>query len=232
MSGKRRTFSADFKARVARDAMREADTLKAVAARHGVHPSQVKQWRERFEAAVRDGAKREADQAATIKELHAKIGELTMERDFFQERWRDEPQRAGGAAGQERPAERGAPVPPAERQPHGRLPPHRTGSQRSRPGPHAPHGRHAHGKPGDGHPPVRGATAAGRHCGGGNRVHRLMRVMGIRHVAPPPKTSVAAPHHKVYPYLLSELVVTEPDQVWRSDITYKFAPTHCYAHES
>ena len=57
--------------------------------------------------------------------------------------------------------------------------------------------------------------AAGR-----NRVRRLMRVMGIRHVAPPPKTSVAAPHHKVYPYLLSELVATEPDQVWRSDITY------------
>ena len=95
MSGKRRTFSADFKARVARDAMREADTLKAVAHRHGVHPSQVKQWRERFEAAgregFRDGTKREADQAAIIKDLHAKIGELTMERDFFQERWRDEP---------------------------------------------------------------------------------------------------------------------------------------------
>ena len=40
MSGKRRTFSADFKARVARDAMREAGTLKAVAVRHGVHASQ------------------------------------------------------------------------------------------------------------------------------------------------------------------------------------------------
>ena len=37
-----RSFSADFKARVARDAMRETDALKAVAARHGVHPSQVK----------------------------------------------------------------------------------------------------------------------------------------------------------------------------------------------
>ena len=87
MSGKRRTFSADFKARVARDAMREANTIKAVAAKHGVHPSQVKQWREQFEAAGREGfrdsAKRTADQAATIKELHAKIGELTMERDFF-----------------------------------------------------------------------------------------------------------------------------------------------------
>ena len=82
-----RSFSADFKARVARDAMRETDALKAVAARHGVHPSQVKEWRSRFEeggrAAFHGGAKREADQAAAIKDLHAKIGELTMERDFF-----------------------------------------------------------------------------------------------------------------------------------------------------
>ena len=63
----------------------------------------MKQWRERFEAAgregFRDGAKQEADQAATIKELHAKIGKLTMERNFFQERWGDEPKRAGGASG-------------------------------------------------------------------------------------------------------------------------------------
>ena len=82
-----RSFSADFKARVARDALRETDTLKAVAARHGIHPSQVKEWRSRFKeggkAAFRDGARQAADQAATIKELHAKIGELTMERDFF-----------------------------------------------------------------------------------------------------------------------------------------------------
>ena len=86
-SSGRRSFSADFKARVARDAMREADTLKSVAERHGVHPSQVKEWRSRFEeggkAAFRNGAKKEADQAAAIKDLHAKIGELTMERDFF-----------------------------------------------------------------------------------------------------------------------------------------------------
>ena len=88
MSGQRRTFSAVFKARVARDAMREADTLKDVAVRHGVHPSQAKEWRRLFEEggrnAFRNGAaKRDADQAATIKDLHAKIGELTMERDFF-----------------------------------------------------------------------------------------------------------------------------------------------------
>ena len=55
---------------------------------------------------------------------------------------------------------------------------------------------------------------------GCNRVRCLMRVMGIQHVAPPPKTSVAAPNHKVYPYLLHGLAVTEPYHVWCADITY------------
>ena len=57
--------------------------------------------------------------------------------------------------------------------------------------------------------------AAGR-----NRVRRLMRVMGIRHVAPPPNTSAAVPSHKVHPYLLGGLDITEPNQVWCSDITH------------
>ena len=83
-----RSFSADCKARMAKDAMREAGTLKSVAAHHGVHLSQVKEWRRQLEENGRagflgGGAKRDADQAATIKELHAKIGELMMERDFF-----------------------------------------------------------------------------------------------------------------------------------------------------
>lgn len=84
--------------------MRETDTLKAVAERHGVHPSQAKEWRSRFEeggkAAFRNGARKEADQAAVIKNLHAKISEITIERDFFRERPELEPRReAGGANG-------------------------------------------------------------------------------------------------------------------------------------
>ena len=41
----RKRFTAEFKARVVRDAMREANTLNAVAAKHGVHPSQLREWR-------------------------------------------------------------------------------------------------------------------------------------------------------------------------------------------
>lgn len=52
------------------------------------------------------------------------------------------------------------------------------------------------------------------------RVQRLMRVMGIEALVPRPGTSKAAPGHKIYPYLLRGLAITEPNHVWASDITY------------
>ena len=52
------------------------------------------------------------------------------------------------------------------------------------------------------------------------RVQRLMRLMGLESVAPKPNTSKRRKEHKVYPYLLRNLSITVPDQVWCSDITY------------
>ena len=52
------------------------------------------------------------------------------------------------------------------------------------------------------------------------RVQRLMRAMGIEGVAPGPRTSRPHPEHKVYPYLLRNLDVVRPNQVWCTDITY------------
>jgi putative transposase len=52
------------------------------------------------------------------------------------------------------------------------------------------------------------------------RVQRLMRVMGIEALVPRPGTSKAAPGHKIYPYLLRGMSITEPNHVWASDITY------------
>jgi putative transposase len=52
------------------------------------------------------------------------------------------------------------------------------------------------------------------------RVQRLMQKMGIQSVAPKPGTSQRHPDHKVYPYLLRDLVINRPDQVHCSDITY------------
>jgi len=52
------------------------------------------------------------------------------------------------------------------------------------------------------------------------RVQRLMRLMGLESIAPKPNTSRQRKGHKVYPYLLKKMSITEPDQVWCSDITY------------
>ena len=52
------------------------------------------------------------------------------------------------------------------------------------------------------------------------RVVRLLRLMGIEAIYAKPKTSLPAPGHQIYPYLLRGLEVTGPDQVWCADITY------------
>ncbi len=55
---------------------------------------------------------------------------------------------------------------------------------------------------------------------GRKRVRRLMRVMGLSAIYQKPNTSRPHPQHRIYPYLLGNLKVERPNQVWCADITY------------
>jgi len=57
------------------------------------------------------------------------------------------------------------------------------------------------------------------------RVQRLMRQMGLEAIYPKPRLSVAGQGHRVYPYLLRDVAIERPDQVWSADITYVPMPT-------
>jgi putative transposase len=55
---------------------------------------------------------------------------------------------------------------------------------------------------------------------GRKRVRRLMRTMGLTAVYARPRTSQPEPGHRIYPYQLRDLTITEPDHVWCADVTY------------
>ena len=58
------------------------------------------------------------------------------------------------------------------------------------------------------------------HAVGRKRVRRLMATMGLTPIYQRPRTTVPHPEHRIYPYLLRDLVVDRPNQVWCADITY------------
>ncbi len=67
---------------------------------------------------------------------------------------------------------------------------------------------------------IRGWLADQGHLVNRKRVQRLMRTMGIAALYPKRNLSLANQAHKVYPYLLRNLVIDRPNQVWATDITY------------
>ena len=84
---KRRNFSGAFKGKVALEALRGGQTLAELAARHKVHPNLITKWKQQASegmVGIFSGAqaRRDLSREAEIKELHAKIGELTIEKDL------------------------------------------------------------------------------------------------------------------------------------------------------
>lgn len=86
---KRRKFSTSFKKQVALAALRGDKTIQELAAHHRLHPNQISQWKRQAVDGLDGIFAGKPERAARniegeIKELHAKIGELTVLNDFLE----------------------------------------------------------------------------------------------------------------------------------------------------
>jgi len=84
----RRRFSAEFKTKVALEAIKGHETVAEFATRHGLHPTQIAAWKReaigKLDKVFDDkGAEIHANRDAEVTKLHAKIGQLVVERDFL-----------------------------------------------------------------------------------------------------------------------------------------------------
>jgi transposase-like protein len=81
----RRNHAPAFKAKVALDALKGEQTIVELAGRYQVHPNQITDWKRQLldHAADVFSKDRKPDQGPNVKDLHAKIGQLSMENDFL-----------------------------------------------------------------------------------------------------------------------------------------------------
>ena len=222
---KRKQYSSSFKARVALAAIRGDGTIAELSSRYGIHPNMISKWKRQavdgVKASFVSGRLRPVDQDAEIQTLRAKIGELVVERDFFIQglrsmsvgRRRKMVDRASSALSVSRQSvllgvsRRSVYYPPrGESDFNLRLMRVMDEQYLSAPW---------YGS--------RQMARALRRMGygvGRKRVRRLMRVMGLRSLAPGPNTSRRSPAHPVYPYRLRDLSIERPGQVWCADVTY------------
>ena len=93
MSAKRRQFTAEFKARVVRAALKEDKTLAELASQFGVHPNQIMEWKRQVLDAMPDifGRKKQAD-AKAIEDrearLYEQVGKLQVELEWMKKKAR------------------------------------------------------------------------------------------------------------------------------------------------
>jgi transposase-like protein len=81
----RRNHAPAFKAKVALEALKGEQTIVELSERFQVHPNQITDWKKQLleHAAEVFGKERKAEEGPNVKDLHAKIGQLSMENDFL-----------------------------------------------------------------------------------------------------------------------------------------------------
>jgi transposase len=89
MARSRKNYPASFKAKVALAALREDAPISELSSRFGVHAGVIQRWKKEAVQSLEDSFKGKSerlrtDHSTVIKELHAKIGQLTVEKDFLE----------------------------------------------------------------------------------------------------------------------------------------------------
>ena len=81
----RRNHAPAFKAKVALEAVKGNQTIVELSQRFQVHPNQITEWKKQLLENVPEAFSKDkkAKQGPDVKELHAKIGQLSMENDFL-----------------------------------------------------------------------------------------------------------------------------------------------------
>ena len=84
----RRKFSAEFKAKVVLEALRERSTIEELARKHELHPNQINTWKKEAVANMSsvfgvDKSDDAADHEKQTEKLYAQIGQLKVENDFL-----------------------------------------------------------------------------------------------------------------------------------------------------
>ncbi|WP_246100937.1 IS3 family transposase [Palleronia caenipelagi] len=222
---KRKNHSPDFKAKVALEAIREEMTLAELSKKYGVHPTRIGTWKRAAienmaTAFTRRGSAPEQVSAADVDKLHSKIGQLVVERDFLAEA-SHQPSRDA----RQKMVSRDHKLSLRKQCELLRLSRSRLYYQ--------PVGESAENlgfmemidkqfleTPWYGSRQMARYMKRNGHRCGRHRVRRLMRLMRLVPIYQEPNTSKKHPQHKIWPYLLRNIVIDRPNQVWCADITY------------
>ena len=226
MSKKRTVYSAKRKAEIAIEAIKESLTQAQLSSQHEIHPSQVKSWKQQALLAIeqcftKQKEKSEKQQKKLLSDLYEQIGHLHAQLNWLKKNTK--------LSIEEKRTMLNVNHPSLALQKQCELLGLAHSSYYYTPAPLSPEkeqlmkllDQHYTAYPFEGK--IKRSKWLSAQVGypiGARRIRSLMELMWLETLYPKPDTSAPNKAHLVYPYLLRELDITHPNQVWAADITY------------